>query len=534
MQELEQFVDTLAQETERLEIALSQTEWRFANTGDESLLPRMIELGMEYHAVYGSAERFTELKRLREVNANLPAELDRTAALLVNEFIRNQESEAAAQRSNELQAQIGALYTNFRGTVAGQHVSANDIHDCLRESDESELRRQHWEASKQIGPEVEGLLLELVEIRNIGAREMGFRDYYDRQLQTQEIDEQELFALLDRLEQATREPFRRAKALLDERLCRRFGLEDTAELRPWHYEDPFFQEAPQIIDQKLDQYFAGRNLEALTAETFERVGLNIETSLANSDLYEREGKDQGAFCLVIGRDPKQVHVLCNCRENADWASTMLHEFGHAAYDQYMLPEQAYFLRGIAHICSTEAIAMLFGRLTYDAAWLSDILGLSAELAGELAAGARRQLAFQMLVFTRWMMVMTHFERSLYADPTQDLNTLWWDLVERYQLLTRPDGRNAPDWATKTHIAQSPVYYHNYILGELTASQMQNYIETKLGTAPLIRQPATGAWLRKGLFEQGALRPWNEALEHLGGEKLNPEYFLRQFVESESW
>ena len=135
----------------------------------------------------------------------------------------------------------------------------------------------------------------------------------------------------------------------------------------------------------------------------------------------------------------------------------------------------------------------------------------------------------MLVFTRWMMVMTHFERALYADPQQDLNTLWWDLVERYQQLNRPPGRNMPDWASKTHIAQAPVYYHNYMLGEMTASQLQHYIENKLGDAPLIRQPRTGEWLRTQIFEQGALRLWNEELQFLTGEQLNPEYFVREFV-----
>jgi peptidyl-dipeptidase A len=46
---------------------------------------------------------------------------------------------------------------------------------------------------------------------------------------------------------------------------------------------------------------------------------------------------------------------------------------------------------------------------------------------------------------------------------------------------------------------------------------------------LIRQPQTGAWLRQGLFEQGARRPWNEALAHLTGEPLQPRYFIEQFT-----
>ena len=37
------------------------------------------------------------------------------------------------------------------------------------------------------------------------------------------------------------------------------------------------------------------------------------------------------------------------------------------------------------------------------------------------------------MFARWALVMLHFEKALYANPEQDLNKLWWDIVERYQL-----------------------------------------------------------------------------------------------------
>ena len=37
-------------------------------------------------------------------------------------------------------------------------------------------------------------------------------------------------------------------------------------------------------------------------------------------------------------------------------------------------------------------------------------------------------------------------------------------------LKKPEGRNMPDWATKIHVALYPCYYHNYLLGELLASQ----------------------------------------------------------------
>ena len=81
--------------------------------------------------------------------------------------------------------------------------------------------------------------------------------------------------------------------------------------------------------------------------------------------------------------------------------------------------------------------------------------------------------------------MYRFEKSMYENPDQDLNQLWWDMVEKYQMLAKPEGRNMPDWATKIHVALYPCYYHNYLLGELLASQLYPLLSTNVSkTNPL--------------------------------------------------
>lgn len=132
-----------------------------------------------------------------------------------------------------------------------------------------------------------------------------------------------------------------------------------------------------------------------------------------------------------------------------------------------------------------------------------------------------------MIFVRWALVMFHFERALYADPAQDLRGLWWDLKERYQLLARPAGRDAPDWAAKIHVALWPVYYHNYVLGELTASQLQATLVARYGG--LVGQPQAGRFLREQVFAPGAVADWSERVRLATGHPLDPAHFVRQFV-----
>jgi peptidyl-dipeptidase A len=74
---------------------------------------------------------------------------------------------------------------------------------------------------------------------------------------------------MEDLQDASDEPFRGLKERLDTDLKGRFGIE---EVMPWHLSDPFFQEPPERGNLDVDRYFAGKDLEALTRETYDRLG----------------------------------------------------------------------------------------------------------------------------------------------------------------------------------------------------------------------------------------------------------------------
>jgi len=180
-----------------------------------------------------------------------------------------------------------------------------------------------------------------------------------------------------------------------------------------------------------------------------------------------------------------------------------------------------------HPLTTEGIAMLFGRLTLDPEWLTGVAGIAAaQVAAAEPALARRRLT-TMLVFARWVLVMTNFERAFYADPDADHDTVWWDLVERFQLLTRPDGRHAPDWAAKIHVALAPVYYQNYLLGELVASQLQATLFERFGG--IVGRPAAGEFLRTDFFAPGWSCRWDELVARATGAPLGVDAYAAELA-----
>jgi len=528
--DVETFISRLEDRVAPVERTVREAWWHLATTGTEEAQQDLVRAGMEYNELFADRDEYQEIRGYYEERDALEnGLLRRQVEVLYRTFAARHGDRETLDRIEELEAQANAIYGNHRGVVGGEEVGENEIREILRFSEDDTQRREAWEASKTVGREVEGIVRELARLRNRLAREAGYPDHSHRSLDLQEIDADELARLMSGLESATHAPFRKLKEDLDEKLKATFGIE---AVMPWHRSDPFFQEVPEDAGLDVDRHFRNRDLTELTRRTYDTLGLDVRGVVARSDLYGRPGKNQHAFCLSVGREyPYDVRVLANVRPDAYWMNTMLHEFGHAVYDRHINPKLPYFLRTVAHTCTTEAIALMMGALAEEPGWLEKVAGVTKdELDGDAERLAARRRA-DGLVFTRWALVMFHFEREFYADPDRDdLNDLWWDLVERLQLVNRPPERDEPDWAAKIHVAIAPVYYHNYVLGNLISAQLRNHLETRVtGGEQFFASEAAGRYLQEAIFGPGARNGWQDTVLGATGERLSPDHFVKSLL-----
>lgn len=506
-----------------LEIAAAHAWWDAANFVSDESEARRVAADVALRDALADPDAFAAIREARAQHGVDPL-VARQLDVLFDAFAPHQVPAELRTRIVELEAQVEATFNAFRGDLDGKPVDDNDIARILRTSDDGELRRRAWEASKQVGAQVADLVRELARLRNEAARALGFRDHFQLALATGELDEDRLVATLDEVDRVTREPFGAWKAEVDAQRAERFEC-GVDQLGAWHYDDPFFQEPPGGDDVDLDPLFADVDVEALTLRTYDGIGLDIRPALARSDLFPRDAKSQHAFCIDVDREG-DVRVLCNVVPNERWVETMLHEFGHAVYDLGVRDDLPWLLRTM-HPLTTEGVAMLFGRLPRDPAWLADVARVEGGRVDALRDGLARMQRGALLVFARWVLVMTNFERGLYADPDADHDTRWWELVERYQQVARPGGRHAPDWAAKIHLAAAPVYYQNYLYGEMVASQLHATLRARTGG--LVGQPDAGALLVERFFGPGTSMRWDRLVEHATGEPLTPRHFAAQLV-----
>jgi len=516
-----------------LDVAASLAWWNANTTGKDEDFKKKEEAQNRIDEALADSKTFAELKAIYEKRKDIDDPVAaRAIQVLYLLYLEKQVDTDLLKKMTSKANAIEKAFNEYRAKVDGKEMTDSQVRKVLKESDNSERLKEVWEASKGVGARVEKDLKELVKLRNEAAVKLGFKNFHALQLYLNEQNGDDLIKLFDELDDLTREPFKAAKADLDARLAKKYKLKPE-ELMPWHYQDPFFQETPGVLGADLDAPFKNADLLEMCRKFYEGIGLPIDRVITSSDLYEKQGKSPHAFCTDIDREG-DVRVLANIVNNDYWASTLLHEFGHSVYSSKNIPAKLpYCLRLEAHILTTEGVAMMFERLSKREAFLAKMSVKVDDPEAFNAAGAKT-LRYRLLIFSRWCQVMLRFEKGMYENPDQDLNKLWWDLVEKYQLVKRPPHRDAPDYASKIHIVSAPVYYHNYMMGELFASQLHHAIarEVYKGADPdtviYAGNKEVGEFMKKRVFEPGRTKTWNELTEFATGEKLKAKAFAADF------
>jgi peptidyl-dipeptidase A len=503
--------------------------WNANITGTSDDYAKSEKASFAYAKIFTDSIAFKELKQIKESQALKDPLLKRQLDLIYNGYLGGQVDTALIAQQISMETGISKKYANFRASVNGKQVSDNEIESILKNSKNSEELKTAWEGSKMIGPVVAADIIKLVKHRNTIARKIGFSNYHEMSLKLSGQDPADVTKIFDELDSLTRDNFATLKGDIDVFYSKRYNIA-LKDIKPWHYQNRYFQESPEIYPVDLDKYYTNQDPVKLASAFYNGIGLNVEPILSKSDLYEKPGKNQHAFSTDIDRSG-DVRTLNNIRPDSYWMNTILHELGHGVYSYYNDMSLPFTLRDAAHTFTTEAIAEYFGRMAKDPQWMLSMGIIDQKESDKISADCNKSLRLQMLVFSRWAQVMYRFEKSMYEDPDQNLNDLWWKMVEKYQLLAKPEGREMPDWATKIHVALYPCYYHNYLLGELLASQLHYYIiENITKNQPLPGNKAVGDYLKEKIFLPGARYYWNDMIEKATGEKLTARYYAKQFVQ----
>lgn len=76
------------------------------------------------------------------------------------------------------------------------------------------------------------------------------------------------------------------------------------------------------------------------------------------------------------------------------------------------------------------------------------------------------------------------------------------------------------------MALVPVYYHNYVLGYLTAVQLGAHLEKNVSGRSFFISELSGTYLLRSFFRPGAYDNMEDTIFRATRKPLNPDYFVK--------
>jgi peptidyl-dipeptidase A len=468
---------------------------------------------------------------------------------MINPALARRRVAAEARQSELLDGYQFCL--ERRGTECARPVAANDIVDMLVSSRDLAERLRVWEASKEIGAVLRPGIIELRELRNGVAREMGYPSFWDLKVSDYGMTSDELMEMLDRLAGESRPVFAALHCWAKHELARRYGVPDgeIPALIPahwlgnrWGQEWPGLVEAvdmdgllagkePQWVVQQAERFYTSMGFPALPAAFWE-----------HSDLYpvpagqtRRKNSHASAWHIDLDDD---VRSLMSVQADWDWFSTTHHELGHIYYFlAYSRPEVPVTLREGANRSFHEAMGDLIGLSSSQTPYLREIGLLGAEQSVDQSQWLLNQALTGPIVFLPFAAgTMAHFEEALYADdlPAEQLDAKWWELAARFQGIAPPRSRaqTGCDACTKTHINDDPGQYYDYALASVLVYQLHEHICREIVHADphacsYYGRRDVGDFIAS-IMRLGQTRDWREVLREATGSDLSAEPMMRYF------
>lgn len=458
------------------------------------------------------------------------------------------------ERRISSEAKLKAILDGFtfcldaRGPKCSQPITANRIDEALASLNNLDQRRLMWETSKQTGPALRKGLLEVRDLRNRVAQELGYSSYFHLQVADYGMSVDELMKLMDRTVDDVQPLYEQLHLYARRKLAARFK-QPVPQTIPAHWLGNRWAQAwPGLVEAaNLDELLKGKSAEWLVQQA-ERFYVSLgfpalpRSFWAKSDLYEvpdgsprKKNTHASAWHMDLDQD---VRSLMSVVPNYYWFETTHHELGHIYYYlAYSTPKVPVVLRGGANRAFHEAIGDLIAIAARQEQYLKGIGLMPAARNIDQTQYLLAEAMDSAVVFVPFGAgTMTHYEHDLYEKklPAEELNARWWKYAREFQGIVPPSPRGEEfcDACTKTHIIDDPAQYYDYAMAALIKYQLHDHIARKIlkqdpRNCNYYGNKEVGAWLQS-ILSLGQTRDWRQVLKEKTGEDLSSramrEYF----------
>jgi len=595
--EAQAFVDRANAELLKVTTDAGQAEWvaeTYITEDTEALGALLNEQSMARSlALTAESHRFDAL--------TLPPQLRRQIMLL-------QVTAPAAPKDPKLlaeQAQLGSQLTGMygmgkfcpeaktEGPTAAHCLRIDDISDLMAKSRNPEELTKLWVGWHSIGAPMKEKYARMVELENVGAKELGYHDTGELWRANYDMTPAEFSAEVERTWTQLEPLYRELHTYVRNRLIAKYG---KAAERPdgmipaqllgnmWAQEWGNIYDLVAPTDPKLSQ-FKPIDLEAaLKQQIASKDPIAASAFVAGADLSSDVGQ---AAKLAAGKDmvhygesfftslglpalpktfwersqfvhPRDREVVCHASAwdidsvddlrvkmcidvNEEYFTTVHHELGHNYY-QRAYNKLPFLFRNGANDGFHEAIGDAIA-LSITPAYLKTLGLATTEPPAEADIPLQLKTALDKVAFLPFALALDKWRWQVFSGEIKpaDYNKAWWALRAKYQGVVPPVERTETDFdaGAKNHVPTN-VPYIRYFLARIYQFQFFKAMCDASGyTGPLNRcsfygSKAAGDKLN-AMLEAGQSQPWQQTLKAMtGSDHLDAQPMLDYFAPLYKW
>lgn len=267
--EIQNFIDHHVKKISPLYTNTCLSYFIATNSGKEEDYKLAATTQFELEKIYADTKDFKQISDFRKMEINDPL-LKRQIEILFLSYQAKQVDKKKLELIIDKQNKIEQFFSIYRTKIENKEYTDNEIEKILSHSHDSQQVKNIWIASKAIGSHIAPDVIEIVKMRNELAQDLGYKNFHDMSLCLDEQDPEETSKLFEELDVLTRDAFIREKENIDSYLANTFSIEKN-ELMPRHYQNRFFQAAPEIYQVDLDKYYTDKNIVEISRGYYESI-----------------------------------------------------------------------------------------------------------------------------------------------------------------------------------------------------------------------------------------------------------------------
>jgi hypothetical protein len=529
------FIDQLNKEYLGIHKKYEELYW-ISYMGDHSVDKELNEAHKAKDAFLSNSEYYNKINSLlKEANAETKERLD----IWLN-FFKNYQLDSKTlklkNKINQLESKILKIRSSqkegYTDPYTNKFVTASSLkmRTMINTNPDEKIRKACFNAKEKMATILVKEYVQMIQLRNEYAKALGFNDFYDYKVQTDDgMTKKELFSLFDSIYEKTKYAFSNIRNL-EQKMP---GLR-----KPWNFnyllsgdftkeEDPYFQFDDALLRWGL---------------SFSALGIDFKKGILTLDLLDRKGKYNNGFChwpdLVHFDKDKRIPgksnftctvVLGQIGSGIQGYNTLFHEGGHAAHmlnseqKDVILNHEYYPMPTPWAETQSMFLDSLFSSIEWKTRYAKDKDGNGYPF--DLFERKIKKLSILSPQRMNSILFVSQFEKEIYEEKNLIASKVlsiakknykkYFDLsVDSLSALNIP---HIYSW-------ESSASYHGYGLAELAVYQWRHYFRKKYGY--IIDNKEVGKEMTK-VWNLGAKKTFKEFVLLATKKELSADSFLRE-------